>query len=227
MIKIKDIKPNPGNPRVIRGARLEKLMNSILNFPKMMKIRPIVMDGDISLGGNMRTKALEEICKLSAEEVEARITDQAKEDNPGILGYWAKIIKQKAIPNAWVRKVEDLTDKEKERFIITDNVGFGDWDWEALTSGWDADAIGEWGLDVPAWREEDGYYDVSGGIEVEPIDEDLAPRPTDDDYSTFELIMLHENKLKLLDVLNQVKQEFLFEKQEDALMEIIRKYESK
>ena len=36
--------------------------------------------------------------------------------------------------------------------------------------------------------------------------------------------MLHENKLKLLDTLNKVKNEFLFEKQEEALMEIIRNY---
>jgi hypothetical protein len=36
--------------------------------------------------------------------------------------------------------------------------------------------------------------------------------------------MLHENKLKLLDTLNKVKNKFMFEKQEEALMEIIRNY---
>jgi hypothetical protein len=57
-IKISDIKPNPNNPRVIKDDKFEKLVKSIKEFPKMLEIRPIVINDDmIVLGGNMRLKA--------------------------------------------------------------------------------------------------------------------------------------------------------------------------
>jgi hypothetical protein len=41
-------------------------------------------------------------------------------------------------------------DEDKQRqFIIKDNVGFGEWDWDMLANEWDAESLGEWGLDVP------------------------------------------------------------------------------
>jgi len=67
------------------------------------------------------------------------------------------------IPDTWVRRAADLTDEEKQRFIIADNVGFGEWDWEALANEWDAGDLSDWGLDVPdtfgtqAEAEEDEY----------------------------------------------------------------------
>ena len=50
---------------------------------------------------------------------------------------------------------------------------------------------------------------------------------TDDDYSLFELVMLHENKIIFLELLSKIKKEYIFEKQEEALMEIIRVYKNK
>jgi len=52
---------NENNPRFIRDAKFEKLVNSIKQFPKMLEIRPIVVNDDmVVLGGNMRLKACEE-----------------------------------------------------------------------------------------------------------------------------------------------------------------------
>ena len=42
-------------------------------------------------------------------------------------------------------------DKQKE-FIIKDNVGFGEWDWEIIANEWDAVKLGEWGLDFPGFE---------------------------------------------------------------------------
>lgn len=118
-MKLKDIKPNKANPRTIKDDKFRKLLNSIQEFPKMMELRPMVIDADGTvLGGNMRLKALQE------------------------LGYTE-------IPDTWVRRAADLTDEEKQRFIIADNVGFGEWDWEALANEWDTGDLAEWGLDVP------------------------------------------------------------------------------
>ena len=67
-VKLKDLKPNPNNPRFIRDEKFEKLKKSIQDFPEMLKLRPIVVDDDmVVLGGNMRLKALTD---LGIEEVE-------------------------------------------------------------------------------------------------------------------------------------------------------------
>lgn len=43
---------------------------------------------------------------------------------------------------------DNLTEEQQAEFIIKDNVGFGEWDWELLANQWDADSLVEWGLDV-------------------------------------------------------------------------------
>lgn len=117
-MKLSQIKSNPNNPRVIRDASFEKLKQSILDFPKMMALRPMVVDSDgIVLGGNMRLKALQE------------------------LGY-------KEVPDEWVKQASELTEEEKKRFIIADNVGYGEWDMDVLTNEWDVDELQKWGLEL-------------------------------------------------------------------------------
>jgi ParB-like chromosome segregation protein Spo0J len=110
-MKLSKIKPNPNNPRIIKDDKFEKLKKSIKDFPKMMELRPMVINADnIVLGGNMRLKALKE------------------------LGY-------KEVPDEWVKRAEDLTEDEQRQFIIKDNVGFGEHDWEMLATEWDADEL--------------------------------------------------------------------------------------
>jgi hypothetical protein len=74
-VKISEVKNNPNNPRVIKDDKFEKLVNSIKEFPKMLEIRPIVVNDDmIVLGGNMRLKAckaagLKEVPIIKASEL--------------------------------------------------------------------------------------------------------------------------------------------------------------
>jgi ParB-like chromosome segregation protein Spo0J len=57
-MKITELKPNPNNPRLIKDDKFKKLCDSIQAFPKMMELRPIIIDeNNIILGGNMRFKA--------------------------------------------------------------------------------------------------------------------------------------------------------------------------
>ena len=57
-MNIKNIKPNPGNPRTIKDENFKKLVISIKDFPEMLDARPLVLNKDnIILGGNMRYKA--------------------------------------------------------------------------------------------------------------------------------------------------------------------------
>lgn len=58
LINIKEVKENPDNPRSIQKHKFNKLVNSIKEFPEMLKLRPIVVDdNNVVLGGNMRLKA--------------------------------------------------------------------------------------------------------------------------------------------------------------------------
>lgn len=128
-MKLSDILPNPENPRVLRDEKFAKLKQSIQDFPKMMSLRPIIIDNmGMILGGNMRYRALQE------------------------LGF-------KEIPDTWVKRTEELTAEEKRRFIIADNVGFGEWDWDELANNWDTDDLNDWGLYAPAGFDTSGIDD--------------------------------------------------------------------
>jgi ParB-like chromosome segregation protein Spo0J len=60
-IAINKIKPNTNNPRYIKDNKFKKLVQSIKEFPQMLKLRPIVVNSDMMvLGGNMRLKACKE-----------------------------------------------------------------------------------------------------------------------------------------------------------------------
>ena len=60
-VNIKQVLPNPDNPRFIKDYKFKKLVKSIKEFPQMLDLRPIVVNQDmIVLGGNMRLKACEE-----------------------------------------------------------------------------------------------------------------------------------------------------------------------
>ena len=93
-ISVSKLKANPNNPRTISKDKFEKLLNSIKQFPKMLELRPIVVDENFMvLGGNMRLRALVE---LGIEEVpyiqEKKLTAEQKEqfiikDNVG-FGKW-------------------------------------------------------------------------------------------------------------------------------------------
>ncbi len=62
------------------------------------------------------------------------------------------------------------TEEQKAEFVVKDNVGFGEWDWDELANGWDAEKLNDWGLDVPVLEEED--EDVPAEIEFsEYLDE--------------------------------------------------------
>lgn len=74
-VNIKDINPNPNNPRVVKDAKFKQLVQSIKEFPEMLELRPIIVNSDmIILGGNMRYKAcieagLKEIPIIKADQL--------------------------------------------------------------------------------------------------------------------------------------------------------------
>jgi site-specific DNA-methyltransferase (adenine-specific) len=86
------------------------------------------------------------------------------------LGY-------KEVPAAWVKVANDLTEEQKREFIIKDNVGFGEWDWEILGNEWEAEQLVEWGLEVPDWGKEveaqEDDYEIPDEIKTDFVLGDL------------------------------------------------------
>jgi ParB-like chromosome segregation protein Spo0J len=60
--------------------------------------------------------------------------------------------KEAGLKEVPVMRADDLTPEQQAEFIIKDNVGFGEWDWEMLANEWEAEKLNEWGLDVPDFK---------------------------------------------------------------------------
>ena len=77
-----------------------------------------------------------------------------------------KACKEIGLKEVYIIQAEDLTDKQAQEFIIKDNVGFGEWDWDILANDWDIKELEEWGLDgFPFEEEEKELKDISDTIE--------------------------------------------------------------
>lgn len=62
-----------------------------------------------------------------------------------------KAAKEAGMKTVPVIKASELTENQQREFIIKDNVGFGEWDWEELANTWETEKLEEWGLDVPGF----------------------------------------------------------------------------
>jgi len=78
-----------------------------------------------------------------------------------------KASKDAGLSEVWIDIAEGLTEEQKKEFIVKDNVGFGEWEWDILANEWDSVQLAEWGLDV--WENEDDK--VTEGL----IDDDEIP----------------------------------------------------
>ena len=62
-----------------------------------------------------------------------------------------KASKEAGLKDVFIVKAENLTEEQKQEFIVKDNVGFGEWDWDMLANEWDTEKLDEWGLDLPGF----------------------------------------------------------------------------
>ncbi len=75
--------------------------------------------------------------------------------------------------------VTDWTEEQQRQFIIKDNLGYGEWDWDMIANEWDENELNEWGLDIPNFEGveldavEDDFDAPEGGIETDIVIGDL------------------------------------------------------
>jgi hypothetical protein len=61
------------------------------------------------------------------------------------------------LKEVYIVQAKDLTELQKDEFIVKDNVGFGEWDWDILANEWDSELLNDWGLFVPEMTTEVDY----------------------------------------------------------------------
>ena len=126
-VPIGQLKPNPTNPRVLRDDKFTKLKASLQSFPDMLNKRPIVAVTDT----DGKLMVLGGNMRLRA----------------------CMDLKLKEVP---VILADEWTEEQRREFIIKDNVGFGEWDWDQLANEWDAIELEEWGLTLPIGQDFSG-----------------------------------------------------------------------
>ena len=159
IVKINEVKPNPKNPRLIKDDKFKKLVKSIQEFPDMLNKRPLIVFTDV----DGKYVVLGGNMRLKA----------------------CKEIGLKEIP---VILADEWTEEQKAEFLIKDNVGFGEWDWDILTDEWDADNLEDWGLDLPV--------DLSVAEELEAKEDDYeVPNEINTDIVLGDLFEIGEHRL--------------------------------
>jgi DNA modification methylase len=133
-VKITEVRYNDKNPRVIRDEKFAKLKRSIIEFPEMLEKRPLVCV----------TREDGKLMVLGGNMRLKALNDIGAAEVPVILA-------------------DDWSEEQRARFLIADNVGFGEWDWNTLANEWDAEKLEAWGLELPPMdaieleAEEDDY----------------------------------------------------------------------
>jgi ParB-like chromosome segregation protein Spo0J len=64
-----------------------------------------------------------------------------------------KACKEAGLKEIPIIKASELTEQQQKEFIVKDNVGYGEWDWDDLANNWDVDELQDWGLDIPGYME--------------------------------------------------------------------------
>lgn len=120
VIPISKIIPNPDNPRTVTDDKFKKLVKSLTDFPEMLEKRPL-------------------ICVTTAS------------GKYMVLGGNQRLkAAQKAnIKELPVLLADEWSEAQRKEFIVKDNIGYGDWDWQLLETQWNADELIEWGLELP------------------------------------------------------------------------------
>ena len=178
IVKLSQIQVNGANPRTISKEKFDKLINSILVLPKMLELRPIVVDDTfVALGGNMRCRALTAIESMSVDELAQRLSGlsdyqkKTEAEKQRLVEYWGK---WKETPTAPVIKASELSEDERKEFIIKDNVGYGSWDMDMLANEWDSQDLDDWGLDV--WQDNSDGEGESSTSDSSPANASLNDR---------------------------------------------------
>ena len=85
-----------------------------------------------------------------------------------------KACKEAGLKEVHIIKASNLSEQQQKEFIIKDNVGYGEWDWDVLANEYDTDELNNWGLDLWKAPVEVDYSILDDDGDMEQLLEDLA-----------------------------------------------------
>ena len=187
IVKISAIKANSKNPRVIKDDKFKKLVQSIREFPDMLNKRPLICFTDV----DGKYVVLGGNMRLKA----------------------AQEIGLKQMP---IILADDWTKEQKDEFLIKDNVGFGEWDWDQLANEWDPEKLNEWNVGV--WQ--------SDNLSNENIYNGQNPDLELDKFLNSELKRMffvydNETYLKVVNWFNELQEKHNLENHSQVILKLI------
>lgn len=97
-----------------------------------------------------------------------------------------KACKEAGLKEIPIIRADQLTEDQQREFIIKDNVGFGEWEWEMIKADWDVNELAEWGLDIPEFET----------TELEAVEDDYEmPDQVETDIVLGDLFEIGEHRL--------------------------------
>lgn len=138
--------------------------------------------------------------------------------------------------------LQHLTDSERRALVLADNkiALNGSWDFEKVRDELSALATEDFDLELTGFLDHEINTLLESTADVLPVDVESnyvekvhhaqndepegykEPKVTDDEYSRFDLVMLHTNKAELVEVLSKRRTDMMYEKLEDALMDLVK-----
>ena len=84
-----------------------------------------------------------------------------------------KACKEAGLKEIPIIKASELTEQQQKEFIVKDNVGYGEWDWNDLANNWDAQELQDWGLDIPGF-DNVSYEDKNKELTLDDISDSMT-----------------------------------------------------
>jgi len=194
-VNIKQVKANPNNPRIIKDVKFKKLVKSIQEFPDMLNKRPLIVFTDVD----------GKYCVLGGNMRLKALNE----------------LKYTKIP---VIVADEWNEEQKAEFLIKDNVGFGEWDWDILANEWDAEKLDDWAIDV--WQltmnnDFDGAEDiVTNNGDYDHID-DQSIHYLNNDMKKFEVYIKKDEYETVVSKINHIKKTQNCKTNSDAIVWLI------
>lgn len=132
----------PKNPRSIRDEKFAKLVQSLKDDPEMLDLRELL------------------VYPLEKKFV--------------VIGGNMRLLAMRDLgfKDAPCKVLDKDTPAQKLRaYAIKDNVGYGDHDWDALSSEWDAAELEDWGMDLPAAQD---FSNANGEIDTDAFADEVS-----------------------------------------------------
>lgn len=127
----------PKNPRLIKDVKYDKLVQSLKDDPEMLELRELIVIPDKKLFVVIGgNMRLQAMLEIGIKEAPCKVLPK----------------------NTPVGKIK--------AYLIKDNIGYGEWEWDSLINDWDAEQLTDWGMDIPNFKSEEEPDDLSDKLDI-------------------------------------------------------------